>query len=244
MFQNILVKLKHGAKKNRSIELISRSIFKLVPVNVRTSLSEASNNPYSNFEDKNNVIFVHVPKTGGNSITNSIFGSNGTGHDPISRYKIFDEAKFTSYFSFAFTRNPWDRFVSAYFYLKKGGIGLYDSEFYKNYLQHFDGFEDFVHELRDKSFRAAILKWTHFKPQTHFLCIEGEIRVDFLGAYENLYNDYELLLKTLDISEKKQLEQINYSHRNHYKSYYSDASKRIIGEIYESDIEILKYQFE
>lgn len=74
--------------------------------------------PYSRWEIEFNCIFIHVPKVAGKAIAKSLLGApNGTGHNKLKYYER-DKARFASYVKVAFVRNPWDRLVSAFFYLK------------------------------------------------------------------------------------------------------------------------------
>ena len=57
-------------------------------------------------------VFFHVPRTGGSSIEALNWWDEWTGHFPAAR----ELADRPTYFSFAFVRNPWDRFVSLYHY--------------------------------------------------------------------------------------------------------------------------------
>lgn len=78
---------------------------------------------FKDFHDKYKCIFIHVPKVAGSSIERVIYQTDKwlVGHVKASDYMKFDKDKFDSYFSFGFVRNPYDRVVSAYHYLKKGG---------------------------------------------------------------------------------------------------------------------------
>ena len=93
---------------------------------------------------KHNCIFVHIPKTGGTSIENIIWPFNkkpraesnlwkGTGDTNHNKYQTWglqhllasqiqkevgDEI-FEIFFKFTIVRNPWDKVVSQYIYMKK-----------------------------------------------------------------------------------------------------------------------------
>ena len=66
-------------------------------------------------------LFLHLPKTGGTSINkffNDKFDNNERdfGHPYLSDYKCNN---FDDYFKFTVVRNPYDRLVSAFFYMKE-----------------------------------------------------------------------------------------------------------------------------
>lgn len=45
-------------------------------------------------------------------------------HDQL----IFSQREFEDYFKFTFVRNPWDRLLSAFLFLKKGGANKVDRQ--------------------------------------------------------------------------------------------------------------------
>ena len=50
-----------------------------------------------------------------------LFGDRGPGHVDVEIAKVvFGERRFQSFFKFCFVRNPWDRLVSAFHYLRHG----------------------------------------------------------------------------------------------------------------------------
>src|SRR6187402_3169911 len=68
---------------------------------------------------KHQCIFVHIPKTAGNSI-NRVFGVGWENHKDLARYHAeIPRETFERYFKFAIVRNPWDRLLSDYNYQKK-----------------------------------------------------------------------------------------------------------------------------
>ena len=72
-------------------------------------------------DHKNKIIFVHIPKTGGETITKMLWGvklSLSTGkHLTIEQYREFGNNE--DYYSFSIVRNPYDRALSHYRFLKQ-----------------------------------------------------------------------------------------------------------------------------
>src|SRR5947208_3465937 len=74
---------------------------------------------YAGYPNRHRCIFIHIPKTAGSSIALSLFGEQ-LEHITYRDYQIANPRKFDRYFKFAFVRNPWDRVVSSYFFLRNG----------------------------------------------------------------------------------------------------------------------------
>lgn len=189
-------------------------------------------------------IFIHIPKSGGNSISQSIFGRICGGHDTIRKYSIaFNEDEFNDFFKFTFVRNPWGRLLSAYMFLKSGGFNDNDALWFKKNLSKYDSFDDFVKEWVNKK---NIYKYIHFKPQYGFLCISSLTPdVDFIGKLENIDRDFKF------IANKIGRKGLSLPHLNKTKSdrnkasqyYYSPESVEIVRKVYSEDIEIFGYVF-
>ena len=61
------------------------------------------------------AIFVHIQKTGGESVTSAFGQSNRLAEKHVSAQELrtlYGQAVWNSYFKFSIVRNPWDRLVS------------------------------------------------------------------------------------------------------------------------------------
>ena len=95
---------------------------------------------------KKNSIFVHIPKTAGRSIINSIYGNDlkNCGHRTYFFYKyLFTKKRIQNMYTFSFVRNPYSRLFSAYNFLKKGGENLHDLNAKRDYIDCFKDFNEF-----------------------------------------------------------------------------------------------------
>jgi hypothetical protein len=197
--------------------------------------------PFDDF----NCIFVHIPKAAGVSISKSLFGSITGGHTPLSRYQIiFSKHDYESYFKFTFVRNPWDRLVSAYLFLKNGGFDDQDKLWAKNNLADFDDFDSFVKNwVSEKNIET----WMHFIPQYRYVCTPGTLFVDinFVGYYENLENDFDYVTSKLGINNTR-LQHLNLtSAKAHdYREYYTEETMRKVADVYWQDIKLFGYDFD
>ncbi|EAJ6217733.1 sulfotransferase family 2 domain-containing protein [Campylobacter coli] len=199
---------------------------------------------FKDFHDKYKCIFIHVPKVAGSSIERVIYQTDKwlVGHVKASDYTKFDKDKFDSYFSFGFVRNPYDRVVSAYHYLKNDSPDPCDIKWGRLHINNLT-FEEFILSLQDEEFKEEILSKNHFSFQYKYLCDKNmNILVNFIGKFEKLDNDFKKILNIL--RRKDSLVHINKSKHLNYRDYYNSQTYKIIREIYRDDFEIFDYDLE
>lgn len=198
--------------------------------------------PFKDINDKYRTIFIHIPKCAGISIEDALFNKK-IGHSYLWHYQVFDKERFNKYFKFTFVRNPWDRLVSAYFFMKKGGRNPFDKKWAEQHLSDINSFQEFVEKLNNKNFRRVVLAEQHFRPQYKYVCDYKEnILTDFTGRLENIEKDFDYVSKRLGINAK--LPHFNKSKKGNYKNYYNYRMKQIVANIYKKDIKLFNYKFE
>ena len=136
--------------------------------------------------DEKKIVFFHVPKTAGKSLATAIYDKdiNHFSYNQVAKQKDLD-----GFFTFSFVRNPWDRIVSTYEFLKGGGWGGLDQIWLDSRRPHLENFSVFLRYVERKPHERV-----HFLPQTYWICdSENNIKVDFLGKFENLSEDYNKL---------------------------------------------------
>jgi len=207
-------------------------------------------------------LFVHVPKTGGNSIQNILkdysedklttlakhqdgierFGVrndtyNITKHSTLSHYKsVLDPKTYSTLFKFATIRNPWDRMISCYFSPHRGITDWNRTSFL-----------ELVN--RKPTLRYYITEYSFFEKVVRKLGIPIKITkknldsdIDFLIRFENIDDDFELLCEKLDIPYSS-LPKRNKSNRNHYSHYYDEELKEIVRTKFIDEITYGNYDF-
>lgn len=221
--------------------LIANKALFFLPPHTRENFINYARNPYSSYEEDKKVIFVHVPKGAGKYVSKTLLGApNGTGHSKIIYY-MRDKKRFKSYFKFTFVRNPWDRLVSAFFYIKNFDPLSNDRIFFDHYIGQNTTFEGFVLKLADDNFWKLIRKWEHFTPQSEFICNKsGDICIDYLGRYESLNFDLKKIADKIGVSFSSS-DPLNVSKHRYFKDYYSAETRRIVGHRYTKDISLLGY---
>lgn len=186
-------------------------------------------------------IFIHIPKNAGMSVCYALFGNHAGSHRRLrDYYNVFPESTIREYYKFAFVRNPWDRLVSTYVFLKKGGMTDKDKAWADANLSEYDDFGTFVRKWINPE---NIYTYIHFIPQFEFVIDKnGESGVDFVGRFENLNRDFETVAQQLGI--ESELKKVNSSRKDsEYRSFYDDETREIVAKVYARDIEMFNYEF-
>ncbi|MDC0428645.1 sulfotransferase family protein, partial [Candidatus Pelagibacter sp.] len=163
------------------------------------------------------LIFIHIPKTGGSSIRSSLSKNydlqyNATKQNLIklgySNLENFENYNFSVHdfkdhlpyqlikknnleknkFSFTFIRNPFSRMVSLYYECVNNPLIELD-------VNKDNSFEYFVNLVTKKSYWFTI-------PMIDYIGIDNIAKIDFIGRFENFENDILQLKKKIKISIK------------------------------------------
>ena len=193
-------------------------------------------------------IFVHIQRTGGNSVRTALGGSIG---DPRKHFtaqelrEVYGGAAWKSSFKFSFVRNPWDRLLS-WWSLIDNSRNFNDrppNGFFGYVLERTRSFEDFLlrcdDEIVDSDGRKSI-----FRNQIDYLADEdGELIVDFVGRFEQLQEGFAEIASRLGRPLAK-LPQVNFSQHGKYTEYYTPKMAEIVAKRYARDISKFGYRFE
>ena len=178
---------------------------------------------------KHKFVFTRVTKTASSAIAGclkvnisdliQIKGwSDDKHHIPMWYYrKNIPVKKFEFYYKFGFVRNSWDRLISAYHYSKKFGLT-------KN-------LKEWVTSINPE--------WKYDKYGLQYNFVNG---CDFIGRFENLQEDFNIICDKIAIPHQK-LPHKNATKHKHYTEYYNDETKQIVAEKYAKDIEYFGYKF-
>jgi len=218
-----------------------------------------------------NCGFVHIPRTGGSSIrkalSNYSYLGNEGGHLSVSALlEDWQEDRLQVYFNtfwFAFVRNPWDRFVSSYTYLK-AQPDTKPGRLFNELIKPFRTFKDFVMNIDGphvrntldviaktrggsfSSFRklSTTNLFDHFAPQRVFTKDKhGTQLLDFVGKFENLQKDFNVACEKIGIPACT-LPITNIANHKPYQEYYDDESRKVIEGEYNGDIEEFGYSYD
>jgi hypothetical protein len=213
---------------------------------------------------KYNFLFVHIAKTGGTSVRAALqslrwrdpwyypmlicsrlshlsghrLGSKFPRHSRIVAAKeMLPEKFFNDLFKFAIVRNPWDLQVSSYHHIRRERPHL---------IAHIDNFEQFIRWKLDPERDYQYHIDTSIQSQLDYLIdLQGNILVDFIGHYENLAADFEVISRHIGVENLQLPHKRRATDREQdYRSYYSDDLAALVGDHFRKDIEALGYDFD
>ena len=184
------------------------------------------------------AIFVHVPKTAGMSIEERLRGiENGhvLGHTSAMDFRKSFPKEFAAYFKFAIVRDPLDRFISAYSFLKHGSP---EKDPNVRIVQECGTMDRFARKI---TARPGILSnIVHMIPQHQFICDpQGGILVDSVFRYEDLENAWREICRRLGIRADP-LPKVNASRRVS-RDEVTDAVLFVVRQAYARDFELFGY---
>ena len=209
----------------------------------------------------NRVLFIHIPKCGGTTIraaldirhipnAQNLLGEKiDSGRlcfqhgsmDFIKERQIISKRFLRRGFIFSFTRNPYDRVVSHYFYaIQKRRLGFLFER--STPFQSTSGTNEFSLTLPFLEFTRTIMnERSNYRSQSIYL---GENRFNFIGKLENINEDLKRVCEMLG-EEPVEVPHLNTSKRpKDYREVYCQESKERVEEFYAEDFKRFGYELE
>ena len=169
--------------------------------------------------DKYKFIFVHIPKTGGQSIFKLFhpYKKNWWRHYEagVTHEEVYTTDVVDSHFCWSVVRNPWSRIVSEYvwgmrWYLRPRNKKQPQMSF-SDFVKSFNSYDEIGYPESEKS---------HLWLQTE--CIERAVgsldAMDFICRLENYQSDFDTVCEKLNIPKRK-LPKSNSTSRGTYKPH-------------------------
>ncbi|MDX9875817.1 MAG: sulfotransferase family 2 domain-containing protein, partial [Spongiibacteraceae bacterium] len=187
---------------------------------------------------------VHIPKTAGTSIYRSLGMTEiQYTHTPARVIRRHYREEFRRYFVFTVVRNPWDRLVSTFEFLRNGTTWKKQQRWATHWLGE-QSFETFVLRLEDDfRFRNGVLAEDFFFAQSYFTTdCRGRNLVDRIYRFEALPAAFAELTQRFGVAAD--LTHERRSRRRDYRSYYTDRTVAIVERLYAADVRRFGYRFE
>ena len=205
-------------------------------------------------------LFIHVPKTGGNSVSTALqtytdiqfvvanspkgFGQSenfwpidpiygSIKHFSVDKWSELLGKRISDYFLFATVRNPIDRAISLYFFMKQA----------INHKQ-ISWLEDNSDDARDRFSKSEFCKFllSGVPSQMSFLNSSAELDIHLM-RYERLVDDFAAVCRQLGLNHTS-LPVINASRRPPLKHLLDAGTKKLLVEVFEDDFRSFGYAYE
>lgn len=215
-------------------------------------------------DTKNKIFFIHIPKTGGSSVRELLgiekpekpteqrrilFGNAKEGHysrhgaicyhhmtlKELLKKGLITEELLDEYYNIAFTRNPYTRLLSEYFFRDQPG----------------GTFKRFVKDILFPNYKKGALHhfyFNHLVPQHEYIFLNDEPVTDFLGSYETLTDSIDILReeiayhKGLKTQKKIPHHKKTGSFKKNMDKFYDRETLDMVNEVYEQDFSLLGYK--
>jgi hypothetical protein len=201
--------------------------------------------------------FVDVPRTSSSSLRSEL----GTHFGPVNgKTNIFESSfaldrmllpahmpakilkrkvgpvNWAKLFKFSIVRNPWDRILSLYYYMKKAKT-LPDSWTFAEFVRRLEHADAHTPRFGFRGFRFGA---------TDFLTnADGRLLVDKVVKYENRREGLSEIAERIGLPELGLLNlQKAKPSTMHYSDAYTAELRQIIARRYASDVDLFEYSFE
>lgn len=198
--------------------------------------------PKTAWNEMHRAFFIHIPKTAGTSIYDSLaMPKLPFTHAPALILRHLYPAEFATYFSFAFVRNPWDRMVSTFEFLRNETVWPEQRGWALRHIGE-QSFGDFVLRLnRDPVYRASIFAYNFFYTQKYFVTDrQGQTIVDRILKFEELTTGFAELATRFGSSQPLAHSRKTQG-RSGYEAYYDAETWAIVGRLYADDVKAFGY---
>lgn len=189
-------------------------------------------------------IFVHIPKTGGTSISKLLTSDFQATHSHymLDDYYAENQRAAADYFKFCVIRNPWDRLVSSYHHLHDlpPWVGASTQRFVRMAGLTYATFDEFINRLASERW---LRMWPHFRSQWCYVRHGNCNGMDHVIRFERFVQDIAQVADRLGITDINVPEENVSKRKRDYHAYYNDDTAAVVGKLYARDISEFGYEF-
>lgn len=201
--------------------------------------------------DAHRLVFVHIQKTGGATITNILREYTPDVHGLGARHQFAVRGRrkleaWDDYFKFAFVRNPWARLVSWHSMIRRAEKrgARPQNKLWRYAQENSSNFDEFIRFCTDEILIGRGVRYSFAYNQLDYVTDEnGELLVDFVGRLENFDDDLRTVLTKTGISLDA-IPRYNRSKHGHYSEMYTPETEEIVRRRFKRDIDFFGYEFE
>lgn len=206
------------------------------------------------------MVFIHVPKAAGTTIERLLDPNvndpaappdyeRAYGWCPVRRawlqhatlqelvdFGLLDRTEAADFFTFTVVRNPFDRAVSDYFFLRRKTSRAGS---FREMLCGEGGWRALLQDRSGPRYRGD-----HIRPQSDYVMLDGQEAADHVGRFEDLSTTLsELSSRGFDVSTAGFTNRGRYR-SHHYSHFYRDSEILAVRERYCGDLVRFDYAFE
>lgn len=175
--------------------------------------------------------FIHIPKTSGVSLHRLIQANPSCNLSYLQHVRVLDTVKL-----FTFVRNPYDRIVSAYFYLKTNKDN--DTMIaYRYIVSRYKSFKDFVLNMDKDGLLDFMI---HLKPQWTWVVDENGNVIPKAFKVEEP-EKIDAFLADNGVTGWQDFPKENTSEHEPYETYLDREAIAEINRLYAKDFELFNY---
>ncbi len=201
--------------------------------------------------DSQQLVFVHIQKTGGSTVSRLLEASVEDVHWLGARHQFAIRGKkklsaWDDYFKFAFVRNPWARLVSWHAMIRRAEKHgrRPQNRLWRYAQQNSSNFDEFIRNCTDEVQIEGGVRYSFTYNQLDYVTDEnGEFLVDFIGRLESFDEDLRKACGKMGI-ELETVPHKNRSNHTHYSEMYTPEIEQIVRDRFKRDIEYFGYEFE
>jgi len=185
------------------------------------------------------AIFIHNPKTGGGSITQTLV-KNGFVRliEEPDKWEAHNKwsGQHPEYFKFCFVRNPYSAIVSKYRVIRNK-LNKKISDANKEQILELKKWK--YYRLKEGGFKEFIRYFYKEMNDQHLFTIG----MDFFGRFENMDKDFKMVCEKINIKNYFLNNKFHYFGEYDYMSYYNNSTIDLVVDLFSEDLKKLGYSF-